>query len=376
MVRRRWILAGLALSALVWPAAATAQQPLLPDLTPLKLVDGETVDVYFDGGRTILDVGFRAPNIGDGPLELVPLPEPPAGDPAADCDGDGDAANDRPERQNVYLDEDGNGVFDRSTDTTVEARGGGCSVFHPAHNHWHAAVMSVDLISLDSGQQAGALDKLTFCVVDLVPFDLSLPGFDPDPYYAACSPTDPEGISPGWYDEYSVGLAGQQLDVTDLEAGSYCVRQVLDSTHSIDELDDANNVAETRIDMDPATSALQVRSDACAVATQGGPPVVDSTAPDTTLLYSPRPRFKTLHRWVTVRFDFGAAEPNSTLECSIDGGSFASCSSPVEARLRARRGTWTDHSFQVRALDAAGNADTSPASWTGQVKRRKKNQDG
>lgn len=370
MVRRLTL--ALALTLLAAPAVAAGQEPLLPDLAPVELIPGETVDLYQDGPATILDVGFRAGNVGVGPVELAPLPEPlDPNDPAADCDGDGNPANDRPERQTVYLDQNANGFFERDIDTVTESHGDGCSLFHVAHDHWHGASMSVDLIRQSSGEAAGRLDKHTYCLGDVLIFDFTLPGFDDEPGYdtSACSASAPQGISVGWADQYGVGLPGQQIDVTGIPAGRYCVRQSIDSSGSIDELDDANNVAETPIRMDPATLAFEVLEGGC-VPDPDPPPVVDTTAPDTTLLSVPPKRLKTRERRAVVRFEFAGDEAGVALACSLDGDAFEPCQAPFEARLRARRGVWTRHDFAVRAVDAADNADLSPAEWAGQVKRR------
>src|SRR5690606_35018821 len=56
-------------------------------------------------------------------------------------------------------------------------------------------------------------------------------------------------------------------------------------------------------------------------------------------------------------FRFQASEPNVTFTCSIDGGRFAPCTSPVTVR-RMRLGR---HAFAVRAVDAAGNVEARPA---------------
>jgi len=63
----------------------------------------------------------------------------------------------------------------------------------------------------------------------------------------------------------------------------------------------------------------------------------------------------------TASFSFSGSEPGG-LECRLDGGSFAACSSPTSYAGLADGA----HSFEVRATDAAGNVDPTPASreWT------------
>ncbi|MGH3063170.1 MAG: hypothetical protein ACRDMK_02425, partial [Gaiellaceae bacterium] len=85
---------------------------------------------------------------------------------------------------------------------------------------------------------------------------------------------------------------------------------------------------------------------------------VDATAPQTTL--GSRPTSKTTAS--TATFRFAANEAASTFECKLDAGRFARCASPKRyARLRRSL-----HTFSVRAIDAAGNRDATPAShrWT------------
>lgn len=84
---------------------------------------------------------------------------------------------------------------------------------------------------------------------------------------------------------------------------------------------------------------------------------IDAIAPETTLGRRPRAQTKAL----SATFTFSASEP-ATFECRLDGGSFAPCTSPKKhRRLRSSR-----HRFEVRAVDAAGNIDSSPAvhRWT------------
>ena len=60
-------------------------------------------------------------------------------------------------------------------------------------------------------------------------------------------------------------------------------------------------------------------------------------------------------------------------ECKVDGGTFAPCSSPHETGELQRN---ADHTFSVRAIDAAGVADPSPASETFRVLKKKKRNRG
>ena len=84
---------------------------------------------------------------------------------------------------------------------------------------------------------------------------------------------------------------------------------------------------------------------------------IDLTAPDTTIDAQPAdPSSDT-----TPTFAFSSSEPGSTFECRIDGGSWTSCSSPDTISPALAEGS---HTFDVRAVDAAGNTDASPASYT------------
>lgn len=82
----------------------------------------------------------------------------------------------------------------------------------------------------------------------------------------------------------------------------------------------------------------------------------DVTPPKTTIAKAPRKRT----RDSTVRFKFRSNEPRSLFICKLDDNPFALCGSPRTYRnLRPGR-----HVFRVRAIDRAGNVDSSPAKTT------------
>src|SRR5439155_972300 len=82
----------------------------------------------------------------------------------------------------------------------------------------------------------------------------------------------------------------------------------------------------------------------------------DPTPADTTITAAPPARSATS----SASFSFTATEAGSSFACRLDGGAFAPCVSP---RSYSALG-FGDHNFEVRATDAAGNTDPTPASYT------------
>jgi hypothetical protein len=85
---------------------------------------------------------------------------------------------------------------------------------------------------------------------------------------------------------------------------------------------------------------------------------IDTTPPDTAISGGPANGGTT---GPTVAFTF-TSEPGTTFQCRVDSGSFSGCTSPFTITNL----TDGSHTFSVRAVDAAGNVDASPATrtWT------------
>jgi PKD repeat protein len=85
--------------------------------------------------------------------------------------------------------------------------------------------------------------------------------------------------------------------------------------------------------------------------------VPDTTPPETTITAGPSGTTDDS----SALLEFTASEPSS-FECSLDSGPFAICSSPAFYAGLSEGA----HTFRVRATDAAGNTDPTPAerSWT------------
>jgi hypothetical protein len=79
----------------------------------------------------------------------------------------------------------------------------------------------------------------------------------------------------------------------------------------------------------------------------------DKKAPETTIVKGPRAR---THKR-TAKFKFVSSEAGSTFQCKLDRRKFKPCSSPKKYK-RLKPGK---HVFEVRAIDAAGNKDKTPA---------------
>lgn len=84
----------------------------------------------------------------------------------------------------------------------------------------------------------------------------------------------------------------------------------------------------------------------------------DTTPPDTEIMTGPVGTVSS----GSASFSFTSTESGSTFECRLDAGDWGACSAP-NAYSGLADGS---HTFEVRATDASGNADGSPAarSWT------------
>jgi pimeloyl-ACP methyl ester carboxylesterase len=82
----------------------------------------------------------------------------------------------------------------------------------------------------------------------------------------------------------------------------------------------------------------------------------DNTPPETTIISKPLP----ITADSNASFSFTSSEPASTFECRLDGTPFSTCTSPSTYSGL----TVGEHTFEVRAKDAAGNQDPIAASYT------------
>jgi Ca2+-binding RTX toxin-like protein len=91
----------------------------------------------------------------------------------------------------------------------------------------------------------------------------------------------------------------------------------------------------------------------------------DRTRPQTRLVGHPRALLftHTNRRWVAFRF--ASSEAGSRFRCKLDRKPYRGCSSPRIYRVRVGR-----HTFRIYAIDAAGNADRTPALFRFRVRHR------
>ncbi len=85
---------------------------------------------------------------------------------------------------------------------------------------------------------------------------------------------------------------------------------------------------------------------------------VDTTAPDTTITGGPAEGSTISSASASFEFVGDPAGDTASFECKLDGGAFAACTSPAGLTALADGA----HTFSVRAIDAAGNVDASPAT--------------
>ncbi|MGH2961842.1 MAG: serine protease [Solirubrobacterales bacterium] len=98
-----------------------------------------------------------------------------------------------------------------------------------------------------------------------------------------------------------------------------------------------------------------------------GEAACDDTPPETTIDKGPKRKLKTRKRKAKARFSFSSTEAAVSFECAVDAKGFGPCTSPFKVKTKKGR-----HFFDVFATDRYGNRDTSVATRTWKVKRRKR----
>ncbi len=95
-------------------------------------------------------------------------------------------------------------------------------------------------------------------------------------------------------------------------------------------------------------------------------PRAPETAPPNTRILRRRAKSRLVAgpHGLLLRIRFTSTEPGSSFECRLDAGGFAPCTSPFVKRLAAGM-----HRFEVRAIDAAGHVDPTPAQESLRIAR-------
>jgi ELWxxDGT repeat protein len=205
------------------------QTGLVPDLT-VDLANG--LWDRFQLGN-MLYFGQATPNLGPGPMELR------AG---ADLGNGTQIVN-----QRIYLD---------PSLTTYYEREAGTFTFHPEHNHIHfddyatyALRQALPDGNGDGVPEVGAVvaggQKRSFCLVDVAPYDLTLPNAAQEESGFGCGTA--QRISVGWEDIYDPFTIGQQIDVSGLADGQYWLEATVDPDNRLLESNENNNTGRALV---------------------------------------------------------------------------------------------------------------------------------
>jgi hypothetical protein len=237
-------LAVLVAATAVLPSAAASSEAA-PALLP-NLVTRRPAQTYLQvtpRGKHLLRFSNEVVNVGRGPLELRPR--------IGDCNHNGNPSDDRWSWQRIYRDGDGDGRYTRGIDVRFRARSAGCTRYHPAHRHWHLDALAE--YAIRPVQSAGPIlaggAKTSSCVLDTRHRMPRAAGSPRRKFYGGCRRDSVGGISIGWGDLYGARVSGQQLDVTALAEGVYCLVSRADPEGRLKEANELDNVRTTRIEL-------------------------------------------------------------------------------------------------------------------------------
>ena len=230
--------------ALLLPSAAASRgtaRELLPDL--VTRAPGKVYLQITPRGKHLVRFSNEVVNVGVGPLELRPR--------VGDCNRNGDSADDRASWQRIYRDGNGDGRFSRGLDARFRARSAGCTRYHPAHKHWHFDALAEYAVRpvFSAGPLLAGGKKTSSCVLDTRLRLPKAPGSPSRKHYGGCRRDSVGGISIGWGDLYGARVSGQELDVTSLADGAYCLLSRADPENRLKEANERNNVLTTRIEL-------------------------------------------------------------------------------------------------------------------------------
>ena len=124
-------------------------------------------------------------------------------------------------------------------------------------------------------------------------------------------------------------------------------------------------IADPAPPADPATNPPADTTPPDPTTPDPDPVATDTEPPKTKITKHPKKTVKTGDKKAKVTFKFSSSESASTFECKRDKGEWKNCSSAK--KYNARKGK---HTFRVRATDAAGNVDATPAKREFEVKRK------
>ena len=206
------------------PAPPGSIVDLVPDILTRtnELYDYDIV-TNISPGRTHLRLSNATANIGLGKLDLYGV---------FPVNGDG--------TQNVHQ-----RVW--RTDGTHFDHDAGAFVYHASHSHIHFEDWAIyRLRTVAAGGGVGGIvvegSKTSFCILDLLVHDSTLPGYPSSPEFGSCG-SSKQGLSVGWADVYDKTLVGQNLDITGVAAGQYWLESEVDPLDHVLETDETNNVA-------------------------------------------------------------------------------------------------------------------------------------
>lgn len=232
-------------------ALARGERELLPDLVPLP-----PRDLYVKDSNEGLLLAFSTTyyNQGEGPLEF-------RADPATI-----NVLGDVPREVSQLI---------QKEDGSVREREAGVFLWHHEHIHYHFADFvlyelkrigdeMIDTVALEHALAADDAETLeqksTFCVRDVSIVDLELPHRDEEATFQICG-RERQGISVGWGDTYFHTYPDQNLNVSDLESGTYQLSFLVNPENRFEEISRENNWSAARFFFDADEKTIELISE-------------------------------------------------------------------------------------------------------------------